>query len=92
MIRKNHCSRFALDHEIARAVAGAVGQDLLVGQHGLATRAPVDEGHGPVGQAGLPELEEDELGPADVGGVVAPHLAPPVVDGAQPDQRGFQLA
>ena len=42
-----------LDHQVARALTGAVGQDLLVGQHGLAARAPVDRGVGPVGQPGV---------------------------------------
>ena len=41
----------ALDDQVAGALAGAVGEDLLVGEHGLAARAPVDRGVGPVGQA-----------------------------------------
>jgi hypothetical protein len=90
-MRKNHCSRSRLVHEVARALARAVGQHLLVGQHGLATRAPVDRGGGPVGQAGLPQLEEDQLGPVDVGRIVAAHLPAPVVDGAQADQGGLEL-
>ena len=43
-MRKNHCSRSRLDDQVAAALAGAVGQDLLVGQHGLAAGAPVDRG------------------------------------------------
>ena len=81
----------ALLDEVAGAVAGAVGQHLLVGQHGLAAGAPVDRGQGPVGQAGLPEAQEDELVPLDVGRVVAVDLAAPVVDGAEPAQRRRQL-
>ena len=37
-MRKNHCSRSRLDDDVARALAGAVGQHLLVGQHRLAAR------------------------------------------------------
>ena len=90
VMRKNHCSRSRFD-QVARALAGAVGQDLLVGQHRLAAGAPVDRGQGPVGQAGLPEPQEDDLVPLDVRGVVAAHLAAPVVDRAEPDERGRQL-
>ena len=79
-----------LDH-VARAVAGAVGQHLLVGQHGLTAGAPVDRGQRPVGQARLPEAQEDELVPLDVGGVVAVDFAAPVVDGTEPAQRRREL-
>ena len=54
-MRKNHCSRSRLTTTVAAAFAGAVGQDLLVGQHRLAARAPVDRGHLAVGQARLEE-------------------------------------
>ncbi len=81
----------ALDDDVARALAGAVGQHLLVGQHGLAAGAPVDRGQGPVGQAGLPEPQEDDLVPPHVGGVVAVDLPAPVVDGAEPPERGREL-
>ena len=80
-----------LDHEVAGALAGAVGQDLLVGQDGLAARAPVDRGQGAVGQAGLEEPEEDDLVPADVGRVVAADLPAPVVDRAEALHAGLQL-
>ncbi len=53
---------------------------LLVGQHRLAAGTPVDGGVLSVGDARLEELEEDPLGPTDVVGVVAAHLAAPVVD------------
>ena len=79
-----------LDH-VARAVAGAVGQDLLVGQHGLAAGAPVDRGEGAVGQTGLPEAQEDGLGPLDVGRIVAAYLAAPVVDGPEAGERRGEL-
>ena len=49
-----------LDH-VAGALAGAVGQHLLVGQHRLAAGAPVDRGVGAVGEAGLEEAQEDPL-------------------------------
>ena len=81
----------ALDHEVAGALAGAVGQHLLVGQHGLAARAPVDRGLGAVGQTRVPEPEEDQLGPLDVLGIVAVDLPPPVVDGTEPGQGGLEL-
>ncbi len=77
--------------QIAGAFAGAVGQDLFVGQHGVAPGAPVDRGVGPVGQACLQKLQEDELVPLDIGRVVALDLAAPVVDGSQPLQGGLQL-
>ena len=80
----------ALD-QVPGALTGAVGQDLLVGQHRLAARAPVDRGLGPVGQAGLQQLQEDPLGPADVGRVVALDHAPPVIGGTQPLERRGQL-
>ena len=77
--------------DVAGAVTGAVGQHLLVGQHGLTAGTPVDRGQGPVGQAGLPEAQEDELVPLDVGGIVAVDLAAPVVDGAEPTERRREL-
>ncbi len=80
-----------LDDQVARALAGAVGQDLLVGQDRLASRAPVDRCAGPVGQAGLEQLGEDDLVPLDVGRVVAPDLAAPVVDGTERRDRRLEL-
>ena len=82
MIRKNHCSRLRLIDQIAGALAGAVGENLLVGQDRLAARAPVDRGVGPIGEAGGQEALEDDLVPPHVLGVVAADLAAPVVDGA----------
>ncbi len=81
----------ALDHQVAGPLAGTVGQDLLVGQHRLAARAPVDRGLGPVGQARLQQTQEDHLVPADVGRIVAPDLPTPVVDGAERDHALLQL-
>ncbi len=79
-----------LDHG-PRALGRAVGQHLLVGQHRPVDGIPVDRGVGPIGQAGLVEPDEDPLGPAHVGGVVAGHLAPPVVATADAHQRAAQL-
>ena len=80
----------ALD-QVARPLAGAVGQDLLVGQHGLAARAPVHGRLRPVGQAGFQELQEDPLGPAHEGGVVALDHPAPVVGRPQAQQGRGQL-
>ena len=52
----------ALFDQVARALTSAVGQHLLVGEHGLAAGAPVHRGAGPVGQAGLEETDEDGTG------------------------------
>ena len=80
----------ALD-EVARALAGPVGQHLLVGEHRAASGTPVDRRLGAVRQTGLEEREEDGLGPAHVLGVVAADLAAPVVDRAEAQQRGLQF-
>src|SRR3712207_9066056 len=47
-----------LGHLRAAPLAGAL-HDLLVGQHGLVVRAPVDGGGLAVGQAPLAEAQED---------------------------------
>ena len=67
----------ALLDEVARALACAV-EDLLVGEHGVAGRAPVDGGAVAVGQALLEELEEPPLRPAVVLGRARVDLALPV--------------
>ncbi len=76
--------------QVAGSFAATV-DDLLVGEHGLATGAPVHRRHGPVRQAGLEQPEEDPLRPADVVGIVAVQLTTPVVDAADPHQRALQL-
>ena len=53
-------AELALLHGCARAPALAVDH-LLVGEHGLVDRVPVDEGFLAVGEAGLHEIEEDPL-------------------------------
>ena len=79
-----------LDHG-TRPFGRAVGQDLLVGQHGLVDGVPVHGGRPPVGQAGLEQTQEDPLGPALVLGAVAGDLAAPVVDGADAQDRAAEL-
>ena len=65
----------------AAAFAGAIGEDLLVGEGGLAGRAPVGGGLVAVGEAGVEELEEEPLGPLVVVGEGGDDLSIPVVDG-----------
>ena len=50
-----------LDHRTT-AFAGA-GDDLLVGEHSLVVRAPVDGPAPPIGEVALEELEKDPLRP-----------------------------
>ena len=62
-----------------RPAALAVPVDhLLVGEHGLILRAPVDGRLVAVGEAALVQLQEDPLGPAVVAGLVGAELAGPV--------------
>ena len=81
----------AAHDDVARPLAGAVGKDLLVCENGVAARAPVDRGLCPVGEAGAEQLEEDDLVPLHVVGVVAAQLASPVVDRAQSLHRRLEL-
>ena len=67
-----------LDRNVLVSPAAAV-DDLLVREHGGATRAPVDHRALPVRQALLPHLEEEPLVPAVVLWLAARHLAVPVV-------------
>ena len=60
------------------AFAGSVRQHLLVGQHGLAGRAPVSRGERPVGEVLFVELQEEPLVPAVVLRVAADRLMVPV--------------
>ena len=78
-------------HDVTGPLAGAVGEDLLVGQHRVASGAPVDRRLCPVGEAGAEQLEEDDLVPLHVVGVVAAQLASPVVDRAQALHRRLEL-
>ncbi len=62
----------------AAALAGALGGDLLVGEHRLVVRAPLDRGLLAVGEAALEELQEEPLRPAVVARLVRAELARPV--------------
>ena len=64
------------------AFAGAVGEDLFVGEGGLAGRAPVGGGLVAVGEAGVEELQEEPLGPLVVVGEGGDDFTVPVVDSA----------
>ena len=75
--------RAAVDVLVAFAVAGAVGVDLFVGEHGLAAFAPPDRHFGFVGEAFLEELEENPLRPFEVFGVGGVDFAVPVVGEAE---------
>ena len=77
--------------DVAGSFAGAVGEHLLVGEHGLAAGAPVHRCVLPVGEPRLEQPREDHLVEAHVLGVVAADLASPVVDGAEPDDARLQL-
>ncbi len=68
--------RATLDQRAA-ALAVAV-DDLLVGEHGLVDRAPVDRGLALVGQPALEQQQEDPLRPAVVLGFRGRQLARPV--------------
>ena len=81
----------APDDQVAASLAGAVGQNLLVGQDGVAPGAPVDRCVLAVGQAGFEEAQEDDLVPAHVQGVVAAELPAPVVAGPQALEAGLEL-
>ena len=87
MILKNHCSSCLTTTGRAAALAGAVDH-LLVGEHGLVVRAPLDRRPLAVGEAALEELQEDPLRPAVVARLVRAELAPPV----DRDPPGAELA
>ena len=73
---------FALAH-LGVAAPAAPLLHLLVGQHGLAAFAPVDQGHLAVDQVPFPHLQEHELFPAVVAGVAGGELPLPVQGVAQ---------
>ena len=70
------------DRHLGIAAPAAARLDLLVGEHGLAGRAPVHARPPPVGEAALEHPDEDELLPLVVGGIAGGHLAVPVVGDA----------
>ena len=77
--------------DVAGPLAGAIGEHLFVGEHGLASGTPVHRRLAPVGEAGLEEPQENELVEAHVVGVVAPHLSAPVVNGAKAEHARPQF-
>ncbi len=64
--------------ERARAPAAPVDH-LLVGEHGVLDRVPVDPGFAPVGEIGREEVQEHLLFVAVILGMAGRDLAPPVV-------------
>ena len=75
-MRKNHCSSSRSSHRPVAPPARAVDH-LLVRQHGLAARAPVDDAAPLVGQVARQHAEEEELLPAVVARVAGGELARP---------------
>ena len=63
--------------DLGTAALALAADHLLVGEHGLAGRAPVDRRRALLGQAVLEELHEEPLRPAIVRGVGRGHLVPP---------------
>ena len=76
----------ALGDLVAAALAAAV-DDLLVGQHGLVVRAPVDRRGLAVGQPPLQEAQEQPLRPAVVLGVAGVQPPAPVEADAEAAER-----
>ena len=70
------------------AAPAAAADDLLVGQDGLALRAPVDPAFLAVGQAALEHAQEDPLVPLVVVGEAGVDLAAPVVADAHALELG----
>ena len=71
----------ALDQR-ARAPAAPVDH-LLIGEHGVVDRVPIDFALAPIGEAALQEVEEDALLLAIIGGIAGGDLARPVKRQAQ---------
>jgi hypothetical protein len=77
-----------LGHHLGVAAPAAPALDLLVGQDGLAGRAPVHRGPLLVREAALEHADEEQLLPPVVGGVAGGHLPVPVVgDAHAPELR-----
>ena len=76
-----------LDLDVGMPPAPPV-DDLLVGQHGLVDRAPVDRRHRAVGKPSFQHQQEQPLRPPVVVGLAGGDLAVPVVE----DPRHLQLA
>ena len=83
--------QLALGDLRAAALAGPL-HDLLVGQHRLVVRAPVDGAALAVGQTALAEAQEQPLRPAVVLRVAGVQPARPVeADGVAPERRRLRL-
>ncbi len=83
LVMAQHPLALFLADDLAAAALADTLHDLLVCQHALAARAPVD-GHGClIGQVILEQLEEDPLGPLVVVGVRGVHHPVPVEGIAQ---------
>ena len=76
------------DHDRRAAALAASVDHLLVGQHGLVLRAPLDRRALAVREPALEQLQEDPLRPAVVLRLVGAELAPPV----DRDAPGAELA
>ena len=72
---------------MARTLAGAVGQHLLVRQHRLAAGAEIHRRLAPIRQPCIVELQEQPLRPAHVFRVVTLQAAPIVIHRSDPLQR-----
>ena len=82
-MRKNHCSRSRATTDGPAPPAGAV-HDLLVREHGVAARTPVDRRALAVGEPALEHLQEDPLVELVVLGQAGRDLALPRVADAEP--------
>src|SRR6266571_475669 len=69
--------------DLGVATPAATVLHLLVGEHGLTRRAPVDRRATPVREPALEHLDEDELLPLVIGRVAGRELALPVVGDAE---------
>ncbi len=81
-MRRNHCSSSRVVTVRAAAPAGAVDH-LLVGEHGLVGRTPVDRRPPAIGDALLEHAQEQPLVPAVVVGQARGQLAAPGVADAE---------
>ena len=75
---QEHPLALLLAHDLAAAALADAVDDLFVGEHALAARAPVDGHRGLIGQAVLIHLQEDPLRPLIVGRVGRVDRAIPV--------------
>src|SRR5258708_6359 len=80
-----------LDEGVFMAPAIAAVDDLLVGQHGAALRAPVDAAFFAVGEAALEHAQEKPLIPAIVFRLAGGNFAPPVVAEAETAQDALEF-